>query len=103
MNCERSDNTSLEYGREAPPLGRQRRSPSVPSLRTKVDRIPLPWVLERLTIAAPAPSPNSTHVERSCQSVIALSFSTPMTSAVSALPDAIIPSATVQLWMKPEH
>ena len=38
--------------------------------------------------AAPAASPNSTHVLRSCQSTNALIFSAPMISAVSTEPDS---------------
>src|SRR2546423_14366232 len=67
------------------------------------DRIPFPWCLLRLSIAAPAPSPKSTHVARSFQSTIALIFSEPTTSAVSAVPDMISPSAVLIAYSQPAH
>src|SRR5690606_32728959 len=68
-------------------------SHSAPSERKKLDTIPRPFVLGR-TITAPAPSPKSTHVERSVQSVMALIFSVDTTSGTSPRPAARYPSAT---------
>ena len=53
------------------------------------------WERDRLRTAAPAPSPNKTHVERSVQSTIELIRSDPTTRIVSPTPVAMSPSATV--------
>src|ERR1035438_8391984 len=56
----------------------------------QVVRMPCPASSPRLRkITAPAPSPNSTQVLRSSQSMIVESFSAPMTSTVSYVPDVM--------------
>src|SRR5438105_11756211 len=56
-----------------------------------------------VTTAAPAASPNSTHVDRSVQSVKSDSFSAPMTSALVAAPARIAWSAVASAYSYPEH
>src|SRR6185312_6486924 len=56
-----------------------------------------------VTTAAPAPSPNSTAVVRSVQSVTSDSFSAPMTSALRAAPARMAWSAVPSAYEKPEH
>ena len=52
-------------------------------------------------MAAPAPSPKRTQVERSDQSVMAESFSAPMTRAVRMRPDSMAPVATSRAIRNP--
>src|SRR5258705_5832760 len=52
---------------------------------------------------APAPSPNSTAVVRSVQSMILVSFSAAMTSMCLPCPDAMSPSATLSAYTNPAH
>src|SRR3990172_2078133 len=67
-----------------------------------VERIPLfPVVLANS--AAPAPSPKSTQVFLSVQSVILENISAPMTSAYLECPDFIKLSATERAYINPEH
>ncbi len=88
----RSSSTATSMGTRAPPAGRQSSSASVPSERVKLEIRPRPFS-DRLTTAAPAPSPNRTAVDRSPQSTIELIFSVEITSAISARPDTRCPSA----------
>src|SRR3569833_1142207 len=53
--------------------------------------------------AAPAPSPNSTQVERSDQSVRSVSFSEPITIALRAEPARIAWSAIAVAYEEPEQ
>src|SRR5712691_5132700 len=55
------------------------------------------------TRVAPAPSPNSTAVARSVQSMIEVSFSEATTSTCSACSEATSPSATLSAYRKPVH
>src|SRR5216684_2189296 len=55
------------------------------------------------TKVAPAPSPNSTAVARSVQSMIEVSFSEATTSTCSACSEATRPSATLSAYRKPVH
>ena len=71
-------------GSREPPPGMMRISAAVPSAPSTVPSIPgrsAAW-----TIAAPAPSPNSTQVCRSWKSRIRLNTSAPISSTVSAMP-----------------
>ena len=66
-----------------------------------VDRIPASSDASSTT--APAPSPNRTAVPRSFQSVIALSFSTPITNAFLTSPQRMYLSAIDRAYKKPEQ
>ena len=66
--------------------------------------MPRPFVfVTGRTSVAPAPSPNSTAVVRSLQSMIDVSFSAATTSTFSACSLATRPSATLSAYTKPEH
>src|SRR2546429_5630081 len=56
-----------------------------------------------VTTAAPAPSPKSTQLDRSVQSVTSESFSEPMTSALRAAPARIAWSAVASAYSYPEQ
>src|SRR5881396_3535600 len=64
--------------------------------------MPRPPALLRTSVA-PAPSPNSTAVARSVQSMIEVSFSEATTSTCSACSEATSPSATLSAYRKPVH
>ena len=86
IKCSPCSRVSAEAGCLLPPPGSMSRLDSRPSERSTLERMPARSVA--CTRAAPAPSPNSTHSERSFQSVMQLIFSAPMTSTLSALPVA---------------
>lgn len=63
----------------------------------------MPGCSQASTTAAPAPSPVSTQVVRSLQSVISVILSAPMTRARVAAPARIAWSAAARVWVKPEQ
>ena len=77
-----------------PPAGMQSIAVSEPSAPKTFPRMPTFSSSLAESTTAPEPSPNSTHVERSCQSSIELIFSELTTRAFLYLPDAIMLVAT---------
>lgn len=63
----------------------------------------MPGSSQASTTAAPAPSPVSTQVVRSLQSVISVILSAPMTRARMAEPARMAWSAVARAWVKPEQ
>src|SRR5690348_7130700 len=63
----------------------------------------MPGSSEASSTTAPAPSPNSTQVSRSLQSIIRVSVSAPMTSTRFAWPARTKLLATPSAYTKPEH
>ena len=92
MYCERSSYVWGPSGEREPPPGMHNNSVNEPSLRMWMARMPSPSGQASNT-AAPAPSPNNTHVARSDQSTNFDSTSAPSTRTRFICPDAIMPRA----------